>query len=147
MTVSLLVRRTINAPVERVFAAWTQPEHLEKWWGPAGVTCSEAEVDLRVGGAIRIANTLPDGSTLWIEGTFEHVEPPTELVYTWLVGGGIHGAASRVRVRFEPKGQATEVIVQHDRIDGKATRDNHEAGWIGCLDGLEELFAHHESPS
>lgn len=140
MTVSLLVRRTIRAPVERVFEAWTRPEHLEKWWGPAGVTCSEAHVDLRVGGEIRIANVLPDGSTLWIEGTFERVEPPKELIYTWLVGGGIHGPASRVHVRFESKGTDTEVIIQHDRIDGEATRDNHQAGWLGCLDGLEALF-------
>lgn len=140
MTISLLVRRTVRAPIERVFAAWTDPEQLERWWGPKNVTCTAAEVDLRVGGAIRLANELPDGTTLWIEGTFEKIEPPHELVYTWLVGGGIHGPASRVRIRFVPKDGATEVIVQHDRIDSEATRDNHEMGWLGCLDGLEALF-------
>ncbi len=131
--ISLLVRRTIRAPIERVFAAWTQPEHLKHWWGPPGVQCTEAVVDLRVGGSIRLANQLPDGTTVWIEGTFERVEVPRELVYSWSTGG----EPSRVHVRFEDKGSETEVIVQHDRIEDEPTRDGHEAGWIGCLDGLE----------
>src|SRR5262249_47241843 len=46
----LIVRRVIRAPVERVFAAWTEPAHLVRWWGPAPVVCCGAEVDLRVGG-------------------------------------------------------------------------------------------------
>src|SRR5262249_11866527 len=59
--VALVVRRTIRAPVERVFDAWTRPEHLRRWWGPKPVRCTEAEVDLRRGGRYRIANQHPDG--------------------------------------------------------------------------------------
>jgi uncharacterized protein YndB with AHSA1/START domain len=62
---------TDDASAERIFDAWTQPEHLRAWWGPRPVTCSGAEVDLRVGGRYRIANALPDGNTVIIEGEFQ----------------------------------------------------------------------------
>lgn len=140
--IALVVRRTINASVERVFEAWTEPEELRRWWGPRPVTCSDAEVDLRVGGQYRIKNLLPDGTALWISGTFEVVEPPLRLVYTWEIERKAVAAAerSRVTVRFEPRGEGTEVVVVHELIDTDETRADHERGWNGCLDGLARLF-------
>lgn len=137
--VSLVVRRRIAAPPQRVFDAWTQPRHLEAWWGPGGVTCPEAHVDLRVGGALRIANDTP-GGLVWIQGHFEVVEPPHRLVYTWQMEGHA-GPPSRVTVRFDPAEGGTEVTVVHTRIDSEPTRDSHELGWHGCLDGLEQFLA------
>ncbi len=138
--ITLVVRRTIEARPERVFDAWTRPEHLVKWWGPRPVTCIEAEVDLRVGGRYRIANLLPDGSVLFISGEFEVVEAPRRLVYTWRTEQTSEPEPewSRVSVRFEPQANsnATEVIVLHERIDSEATRKGHELGWLGCLDNL-----------
>lgn len=131
---SLVVRRTIFADAERLFAAWTEAEQLMQWWGPGQIVCHTAEVDLRVGGHYRIANRMPDGSLLWIEGVFEHVERPRRLVYTWRIAAR---PAERVTVRFEPRGNATEVIVVHDFIPDPPTRDRHEAGWNGCLAKLD----------
>lgn len=133
----LVTRRTIRASAIRLFEAWTEPEQLRAWWGPRPVTCSAAEIDLRVGGRYQIANALPDGKTLIIEGEFERVEPPHELVYTWRAGDD---PTSRVRVRFEPRGEVTEVIVTHEQIPNASIRLSHEAGWNGCLDGLERYF-------
>lgn len=143
MTVALVVRRTIRAPVAHVFEAWTEPEALKRWWGPRPVTCCEASVDLRVGGAYRIGNLLPDGNVVWISGVFELVERPHRLVYTWHLEGKERPSneRSRVTVRFEPHGDATEVIVVHERIESEEVRVDHEKGWIGCLDGLERSFA------
>jgi uncharacterized protein YndB with AHSA1/START domain len=132
----LVVRRTIRATPERLFFAWTEPEQLRKWWGPEGVTCVDPEVDLRVGGRYRIGNRLPDNKVLWIVGEFELVDPPHRLTYTWHLEG-TSAAPERVSVSFEPRGEATEVIVTHERIPNKALRDQHEYGWLGCLDGLE----------
>jgi uncharacterized protein YndB with AHSA1/START domain len=81
--IALEVRRTIHAPAQQVFEAWTQPVHLKTWWGPRPVTCTYAEIDLRVGGSYRIANQFPDGSVVWILGKFEVVDAPHKLVYTW----------------------------------------------------------------
>src|SRR5216683_3839213 len=83
--VTLVIRKTIRAKAERLFAAWTIPAQLKLWWGPQGVKCIDAEVDLRPGGRYRIANQLPDGKILWITGEFEVIEAPRKLVYTWRV--------------------------------------------------------------
>ena len=130
---TLVVRRLIAATPERLFAAWTVPAQLIAWWGPAPVRCLGAEVDLRVGGAYRIRNGMPDGSELVIAGAFERVEPPRLLVYTWQVGGE---PVSRVTVQFLAREAGTEVVVTHDRIHSAAVRDDHERGWIGCFDRL-----------
>ena len=133
--VVLVVRRTFRASAERLFAAWTQAEHLCAWWGPKPVTCSEAEVDLRVGGRYRIVNALPDGTMVTIVGEFQEIEPPSKLVYTWRMGLGEE--SSLVTVRFDQRGAETEVTIAHDQIPSEPVRDSHEMGWIGCLDGLE----------
>ena len=62
---TLVVRKTIPATPERLFAAWTEPSQLQKWWGPEGVVCIGPEVDLRVGGQFRIGNKFLDGKILW----------------------------------------------------------------------------------
>jgi len=133
----LRIRRVIAARTERVFAAWTEPELLRQWWGPAGVRCIAAEVDLRAGGAYRIGNELPDGSVLWISGEFEVVESPRRLVYSWRVGDE---PTSRVTVSFTAIGEtSTEVMIHRELIHSDAVRDDHERGWLGCLDGLERF--------
>jgi uncharacterized protein YndB with AHSA1/START domain len=136
--ITLVTRRTIRASAERLFDAWTQPEQLTAWWGPRPVRCSGAEIDLRVGGRYWIANALPDGRTLVIEGEFRVVQAPHRLVYTWRAG---EDQVSLVTVRFEPRGNGTEVIVVHEQIPDERIRDSHEGGWTGCLDGLERHFS------
>jgi uncharacterized protein YndB with AHSA1/START domain len=135
---TLVVRRTIRATPERLFAAWTQPAQLRRWWGPEGVRCVGAEVDLRVGGRYRIDNAFPDGKLLSIVGEFEAIEPPHRLVYTWQVDGA-SGTLERIAVRFQAdSGGSTEVVVTHERIGDEALREQHRRGWEGCLNGLAE---------
>ena len=131
----LVVRRIIEAPAERLFRAWTEPDQLAKWWGPPPARCPRAEVDLRVGGKYRIANAFPDGSVVWIVGVFERISPPLELVYSWRLEGS-KGVTERVTVRFEGSGNTTEVVVLHECIADAPSRGRHEKGWDGCLDGL-----------
>jgi uncharacterized protein YndB with AHSA1/START domain len=92
-----------------------------------------------VGGEYRIANRLPDGNILWISGSFEVIERPRKLVYTWQVGP--EGASKeRVTVNFESRGLDTEVIVLHENIPTEAMRDMHQQGWLGCMEGLVEYL-------
>ncbi|HTQ02530.1 MAG TPA: SRPBCC domain-containing protein [Polyangiaceae bacterium] len=139
-SLALIARRTIRAKLERVFAAWTEPEQLRAWWGPRPVTCSDAVVDLRVGGCYRIANALPDGRTLTIYGEFRTVEPPRKLVYTWQMDDG-RSECSLVTVTFTPRADGTEVVVVHENVPTEAMRESHERGWRGCLDALESHSA------
>lgn len=138
---TLLVRRTIRATLQRLFDAWTQPDLLVRWWGPAGVACIGAEIDLQPGGRYRIGNRLPDGHTLWITGVFERITPPRELIYSWsFEGAPAQSSSERVTVRFEARGETTDVIVIHERAATATIRDQHAHGWEGCLDGLARMF-------
>ncbi|WP_421725485.1 SRPBCC family protein [Bauldia sp.] len=139
----VVVRKVIRATPARLFAAWTEPRHLVQWWGPGPVTCPEAEVDLRVGGRYRIANRMPDGAINWIDGTFEAVEAPHLLVYSWRMGDA---PDERVTVRFNPHEAGAEVVVRHERIASPEAVKTHRLGWEGCLNGLAAyLDARHDN--
>jgi uncharacterized protein YndB with AHSA1/START domain len=135
----LTIRRLIRASREKVFSAWTQPAHLQQWWGPGHVTCPEAHVDLREGGDYRLANLEADGSVVWITGRFEKVRAPEELVYTWKVSI-LPGEPTLVTVLFLPHPDGTEIVLTHARFATEALRDMHLQGWGGCLDKLEMFF-------
>lgn len=137
---ALALTRIIRAPREKVFAAWTEPDLLCQWWGPGPVTCPKAEVDLREGGAYRLANRELDGSITWISGRFERVKPPEELVYTWVVSI-VPGEPTLVRVTFRPHPDGTELTVVHERFAVEAVRDMHLHGWNACIDKLEAMLA------
>ncbi len=148
-SLSLLVRRVVKGNAERVFGAWTRADQIMKWWGPAHISCPQCEVDLRVGGRYRIANLLPDGSTIWIIGQFLRIEQPHLLAYSWQSGADPQfdpDAASKVTVRFLPKGPNTEIVVEHTSIPDEQTRTNHNSGWLGCLDELDAFIDSMGSP-
>jgi uncharacterized protein YndB with AHSA1/START domain len=137
---TLEMSRIIRASREEVFSAWTDPEKLKLWWGPGPVSCPEAHVELREGGAYRIANLDPDGSVVWISGRFERVRAPEELVYTWKIGSRPE-ETTLVRVTFLEHAEGTELRLAHERFATEAVRDMHLQGWGGCLDKLQALLA------
>lgn len=138
----LEVTRLIKADQDRVFTAWTDPAMIVKWWGAGGVKCTEAQMDLGVGGAYRIANQTPDGTTMWITGTFSRVNPPYELAYTWAMEPiSVDTAFSLVEVSFDQTEEGTLVKVIQTQIASPGAREIHLQGWIGCLEGLDELLS------
>lgn len=135
----LRLTRLIKAGRDRVFAAWTDPAILKQWWGPGPITCPEAHIDLREGGAYRIANKETDGSITWISGHFERIRKPEELVYTWKVSI-LPDETTRVRVQFLAHPDGTELILTHERFAVEAVRDMHLEGWNACIDKLEAML-------
>jgi len=136
----LVVTRRFSVLPDEMFDAWTNPEKLREWWGPPGVKCTHAEVNLRVGGNFRLANLLPDGNTLWIGGTYEEVDAPRRLKYSWHIEPAHDLDAERVTVDFFAREGGTEVVVTHTAIDSVERFNAHQHGWVGCLDELADLF-------
>jgi len=137
----LEVSRIIRADRERVFSAWTDPKMIVQWWGAGGITCPSAEMDLAVGGSYRIANEAPDGMTMWITGTFSHVEPPEKLTYSWAMEPvDADTVYSLVEVSFDEAPDGTLVTVVQTRIPSPEMQKMHLQGWLGCLEGLGELI-------
>jgi uncharacterized protein YndB with AHSA1/START domain len=79
--------RTYDAPVDKVWQAWTDAEQLKKWWGPDNVTIPECELDLHVGGRLYIVMEATEAmgefkGTRWpMEGKFTEIEPNSKLTY------------------------------------------------------------------
>ena len=59
---TLVITRVFDAPRPLVFKAWTQPEHIVRWWGPKGFTLTACEMDFRPGGAFRFSMRSPEGT-------------------------------------------------------------------------------------
>jgi uncharacterized protein YndB with AHSA1/START domain len=74
------ITRVLDAPRERVFAAWTRAEHLAHWFGPAGFTLHSVQADARPGGIFQMCFRSPDGKDYWVRGVYREVVPPERLV-------------------------------------------------------------------
>lgn len=133
----LEVRRTIRAPRQRVFDAWTKTEELKAWHAPGPLTVSFAEIDLRPGGAYRIHMREPDGKEHCVSGVYREVDPPRKVSYTWGWDGDHPVKDSLVTLEFHERGTSTEVVLRHEGIIDDAERANHEKGWTAILDKFE----------
>lgn len=76
-----VIKRDFNVPRSLVFQAWTDPEHMAQWWGPAPFTNPVCEIDLRPGGTMLIVMCGPDGSEFPCKVVFREILPPERLVY------------------------------------------------------------------
>jgi uncharacterized protein YndB with AHSA1/START domain len=140
--IALRAQRTFDASREAVFAAWTNPEVLRRWWASEpGWRSPSAEVDLRVGGRYRLSMGEPDGGPVHtVTGEYTEVRPPERLAYTWAWEGDppeMDGSAGTlVTVDFAEDGGRTTVTVVHTGFATEQARDLHAGGWGGCLDSL-----------
>ena len=136
---SLTLKRHIDATPEQVYAAWTEPKALAKWFGPGPGPVTLAETDLRVGGRYAIA-FMEDGEEHHISGTYLDVAPTEKLVFTW-TWRHLPDQQSRVTVLIKPEGQGSLVTLIHEQFADAHIRDLHSKGWLGCLDELEAYFS------
>jgi uncharacterized protein YndB with AHSA1/START domain len=135
------VRRTIRAPRQRVFDAWTKAEEIEAWHAPGPLTVSLAEIDLRPGGAYRIHMRAPDGTEHRASGVYREIDPPKRIVYTWGWDGDHPVKDSVVTIEFHERGDATEVVLRHDGITDEKERASHTQGWTAIMDRLEATYS------
>ncbi|WP_300541183.1 SRPBCC family protein [Maricaulis sp.] len=147
----LAIDRRIDAPVDLVWSAWTDPERLKQWWVPRPWTAPEVEMDLRPGGMFRTVMQSPEGERFDNAGIFVAVEPKAWIAWTsaLLPGyrpagdaehcGGIHMTAG---IEFRPDGAGTHYIATVLHPD-RASRERHEAmgfhdGWGTVIEQLVE---------
>ncbi len=85
-THDIVITRIFNAPRERVWAAWTDPREVQKWWGPKDFTSPGANVDFRVGGKYLYCMRGPAGSgwdkDMWSGGEYKEIIPMEKIVST-----------------------------------------------------------------
>jgi uncharacterized protein YndB with AHSA1/START domain len=143
---SLTLVRRIKAPPRTVFAAFVEPTHIMKWWGPDAGPTLAAETDVRVGGRFRVMFETLDGERHENRGEYLEIEPPVRLVMAWW-WAATPERRSRVTVSIRPISDGSELTIQHEMLFDVATRDNHLWGWNGTLDKLERVLGElHATP-
>lgn len=148
---TLQVRRTFAAPREKVFAAWTQREQLERWMckDMPSQTVTHHQLDIRTGGRYLMeVRDAEKKETYWGQGTYLEVKPPEKLVFTWKwtkdrpEGENLHTGSeeTQVTVEFFERGDLTEVVLTHAVFATEELRDEHDRGWSGCFDVLARVL-------
>jgi len=131
--IALVLERTLAAPPERVFRAWTEPTELARWFAPDPGLPTEAEVDLRVGGAYRIRMGRWE-----VVGAYVAIDPPRTLRFTWRWASGSDAGETLVTVSLAPAGDGTRLTLRHERFPSEASCAEHRGGWTRSLARLVE---------
>ena len=126
----------IAATPETVFEFFTEPAQMTRW------LCSDATVDLRVGGVYDQTHQADDGQLYHLRSKFIEISPPRRLVFSWMFDKPFEGSDtvdSSVEVTFEPDGDGTLVRLVHHNVPEPARAD-HEGGWTTLLDRLRTVL-------
>ncbi len=142
---ALVLRRTFKAPRERVFAAWTQPETLRRWFAPGDMRVEDVRFDARAGGAYRIAMRTPDNEPFVVRGAIREIRAPEHLSMTWQWeddAGALEGSETAVTLDFYDGDGGTELVLTHENFANAESRERHEHGWNAIFDKLpSSLFS------
>lgn len=135
---SLRLSRVIPAEPEAVFRAWTDPDEMKEWYCPEGGSVDAVAVDLTVGGRFKVAMRMPDAVHV-VHGVYREIEPPRRLAFTWQ-WEEMEDEETLVTIELRGQGDATEVVLTHERFATEESRDKHEHGWSSILSRLEARF-------
>lgn len=150
---SLTIVRVFNAPRERVWKAWTDPEEIKRWWGPKDFTAPYARIDFRVGGKYLLAMRSPDGKDFWSTGTYKEIIPMEQIVVTDsfadengnVVSATYYGMDANMplemtlSMKFEDQDGKTKFTLHYAELGRMSSDDrkNMEQGWNESFDKLE----------
>jgi uncharacterized protein YndB with AHSA1/START domain len=139
----LVFTRTFAAPCALVWQAFTEPAHIQRWWGPQGFTGDAYQMDLRAGGAFGLTLISPDGACFPCQGRLVEVVKETRLVLEGEAseghpcGAGIPPRAT-VTITFEQQGNQTRLTL-HTRFATPASQQ--AAADAGYVTSWEESLA------
>ena len=137
------VRRRFPVTPERVFAAFAEARLVGRWLSPSpGVTLTLLTFDFREGGAYRFAYHLPTGQSVIVGGLYRLIEPPSRIVFSWIIEPPDEhaGIESEVTVTIAPAGRGSELVIRHEQLARVDAVARHAEGWRGALDRLTEMF-------
>ena len=144
----LVLDRVVDVSPELVWMAWTEPQHVVKWFTPAPWTTVSCQIDLRPGGEFRTVMRSPEGQEYPNVGCYLEIVPNRKLVWTDALEGGFRPARPDAEAGFrmtatlqlEPQAKGTKytAIAMHSDPDGRKKHEDmgfHD-GWAKALDQL-----------
>ena len=133
-----VITRVVDAPRAQVFKAWTDPEHVAKWWGPNGFTNTIHEMDVRPGGVWRFIMHGPDGRDFKNKVIYLEVVKPERLVYDHVSGPTFH-----VTVTFAEEGKKTRLTMR--MLFETAALREQTVKEFGAVEGLNQTLGRLEA--
>jgi uncharacterized protein YndB with AHSA1/START domain len=141
-SLELSIHRVFDAPREKVWKAWTDPEEMKQWSAPKNLTVPVSEGELKPGGYWKAVMLDPDGARLPLGGVYREIVPPERLVFThaWLDESNNPGPETVCTVILQEAGKMTEMTFRQTGFTSSGSRDGHEGGWTECFDKLAHLL-------
>lgn len=135
---TLVIERRFQAPAAAVFDAWTSEEVLRRWFhAQHNWETPVAEVDLRLGGDVRVVMREPDDGTEHGGcGHYTEIDPPRRLAFTWTWDNDEEARETLIELDFEEVDGATQVRLTHNNLRDQESVLSHEGGWSNCLESL-----------
>ena len=140
---AIVITRVFDAPRSRVFAAWTDAEHLAHWFAPKRFTVPSCETDPRPGGAFRVCMRSPDGHDYWVRGVFREFVAPERLVIACTAEGegGFARLEEVIDVTFAEHGDKTRVTLNvtasGSTAEAAAMLERMPKSWAQTVDRLD----------
>ncbi|KAA3641397.1 MAG: activator of HSP90 ATPase [Bacteroidetes bacterium] len=139
---TLTIERTFNAPLELVWEAWTQPEHIAHWWGPKGMPVNVIVHDFTVGGKWKYSMPMPDGNEFISEGTYLEIIELEKIVTTADFKPMTEGV--EMHMLFEADGEKTKftfsVVHETEEYCLAQEKMGFYNGWGSTLDRLDAFL-------
>ncbi len=138
----LEIERTLPRRPPAVFAAFTDPNELAKWWGPEGFRVPRIEFDPRVGATYRIEMQPPEGGPFHLTGEFREVDPPSRLAFTFAwEPPDPDDVTTLADLSFHDLRGSTGVAFTQGPFKTEERRALHQGGWSESFDKLERLLS------
>jgi uncharacterized protein YndB with AHSA1/START domain len=133
---SLTIKRRFDATPAKVYAAWTDPEKIKRWFGPPKTISVVSTFETRPGGKFMILSTVEGGEEFHVSGVVKEAIPNERVVYSW-AWRGTPDRVSQVTVDFKADGGGTLLTLTHEQFFDDAVRDRHNQGWEAAFAKLE----------
>lgn len=137
---TLTLERTLNAPIKLVWEAWTDPEHVAKWWGPKGMDVKVIKHDFKEGGEWQYAMTMPDGKEFITEGIYSEIVEFQRICSSADFKPMTEGV--EIQAIFEENGDQTNFTFNCIHATEEYCKQQEQMGfyngWASVFDNLQE---------
>jgi uncharacterized protein YndB with AHSA1/START domain len=136
------VRRRLAAAPPKVFAAFADPSLVSRWLTPSPeVALTVLQFDFRIGGKYRFAYHVPGGATMFVNGVYRAIEPPSMIVFSWNIEPPDEhaGIRSEVTITLLPDGTGTHLQIRHAELTQPGATERHAQGWRGAIGQLSAI--------
>ena len=155
-----VIARAFDVPRDLMFKVWTDPVHMQRWWGPKGFTVVHSKMDLRPGGIYHYCLKSPDGHDMWGKFVYREIVPPERIVWINSFSDAQAGVTRHpwhaswplemhsTLTLAEQAGRTTATVrwaplnaTEEERKTFEEGFDSMQKGWTGTLDQLTEYLA------